>query len=168
MNLENSLAKKKAAILDKWLKVILESYPDATSRFLKQEKDRFANPAGYTISQDIETIYEELFQETNSEKLAACLDNIIRIRSVQDFPPSEAIAFTFFLKKAIREELVGEIADRQIFEELLKFESRIDDMILLSLDIYMKCREKIYQIRVNEANNEKEMALKLLERMSSA
>ena len=167
MALEHSLAKKKAAVLERWLQLILESYPAATSRFLKQEKDRFANPAGYTISQEIEAIYEELLQGMNSDKLTACLDNIIRIRSVQDLPPSEAIAFTFLLKKAIREELASEITERQAFEELLKFESRIDKMVLLALDIYMECQEKVHQIRVNEVKNEKEMALKLLERIST-
>jgi len=167
MNLEHSLVKKKAAVLDKWLNLILESYPAATSRFLKQEKDRFANPTGYTISQEIEPIYEELLHGMNPDKLTACLDNIIKIRSVQDFPPSEAVAFIFLLKKAIREELASEITERQAFKELLEFESKIDTITLLTLDIYMKCKEKIHQIRVNEANSEKEMALKLLERQNS-
>jgi len=146
--------------------LILESYPADASRFLKQEKDRFANPVGYTISQEIEVLYEELLHGMNSDKLAACLDNMIRIRAVQDFPPSQAIAFTFLLKKAIREELASEITERQAFEELLKYESRIDIIVLLALDIYMKCREKVHQIRVNEVKNEKEMAFKLLERIS--
>ncbi len=34
-------------------------------------------------------------------------------------------------------------------EELLKFESRIDGLVLLALDIYMKYREKVHQIIVN-------------------
>ena len=166
MVLEHFLAKKKAAILDRWLQLILESYPADASGFLKQEKDRFANPVGYTISQEIEAIYEELLQGMNSDKLAACLDNMIRIRSVQDFSPSQTIAFTFLLKKVIREELAGDIAERQAFEELLRFESRIDRVVLLALDIYMKCREKVHQIRVNEVKNDKERALRLLERIS--
>ena len=147
--------------------MILESYPTDVSKFLKQEKDRFANPVGYTISQETETLYDELLHGMNADKLTACLDNIIRIRSVQDLYPSQAIAFAFLLKKAIREEVAGEIAERQAFEELLRFESRIDDVVLLALDIYMKCREKVHQIRVNEVNNEKEMALRLLERAST-
>jgi len=167
MDLEKSLVKKKSAILKKWLQLILDSYPDATSKFLKQEKDRFANPAGYTISEEIDAIYEELLQETNSEKLTACLDNIIRIRAVQDFPPSEATAFIFLLKKAIREELANDVTERQDFEELMNFESRIDSAAMLVLDIYVQCREKIHQIRVKEAINEKEMVLRLLEKMDS-
>lgn len=150
--------------MERWFQLILETYPADTSRFLKQEKDRFINPVGYTISQEIEALYDELLQEMNSDKLAACLDNIIRIRAVQDFPPSQTIAFIFLLKKAIREELASEIAENRVLEELLKFESKIDKLVLLALDIYMKCREKVFEIRVNEAKAERERVLKLLDR----
>ena len=164
MVLEHLLPQKRAAILERWFKLILETYPADTSRFLKQEKDRFINPVGYTISQEIEALYDELLQEMNSDKLAACLDNIIRIRAVQDFPPSQTIAFIFLLKKAIREELASEIAENRVLEELLKFESKIDKLVLFALDIYMKCREKVFEIRVNEAKAERERVLKLLDR----
>ena len=164
MVLEHLLPQKRAAILERWFQLILETYPADTSRFLKQQKDRFINPVGYTISQEIEALYDELLQEMNSDKLAACLDNIIRIRAVQDFPPSQTIAFIFLLKKAIREELASEIAENRVLEELLKFESKIDKLVLLALDIYMKCREKVFEIRVNEAKAERERVLKLLDR----
>ena len=164
MVLEHLLPQKRAAILERWFQLILETYPADTSRFLKQQKDRFINPVGYTISQEIEALYDELLQEMNSDKLAACLDNIIRIRAVQDFPPSQTIAFIFLLKKAIREELASEIAENRVLEELSKFESKIDKLVLLALDIYMKCREKVFEIRVNEAKAERERVLKLLDR----
>ncbi len=151
--LEGLLSQKKAAILERWLHLILETYPAESSRFLKQEKDRFLNPVGYTISQEIEAIYEELLQGMDSEKLSHFLDKIVRIRAIQDFSPSQAIAFIPLLKKGIREELKGEVRKNQIFEELLRFESRIDRLALLAFDIYMKCREKIYEIRVNEVKN---------------
>lgn len=166
MVLEHLLPQKRAAILERWFQLILETYPAGTSRFLKQEKDRFTNPVGYTISQEIEALYDGLLQEMNSDKLAVCLDNIIRIRAVQDFPPSQTITFIFLLKKAIREELASEITENRVFEELLKFESRIDKLVLLAFDIYMKCREKVFEIRVNEAKAERERVLKLLERIN--
>lgn len=150
--------------MERWSQLILETYPADTSRFLKQEKDRFINPVGYTISQEIEVVYDELLQRMNSDKLAACLDNIIRIRAVQDFSPSQTVAFIFLLKKAIREELTSEIKENRVFEELLEFEARIDKLVLLAFDIYMKCREKVFEIRLNEAKVERERVLKLLER----
>jgi len=164
MVLEHLLPQRRAAILERWFQLILETYPADTSGFLKQEKDRFINPIGYTISQEIEALYDELLQEMNPDKLAACLDNIIRIRAVQDFSPSQTVAFIFLLKKAIREELASKIAENRVLEELLKFESKIDKLVLLAFDIYMKCREKVFEIRVSEVKAERERVLKLLER----
>ena len=164
MVLEHLLPQRRAAILERWFQLILETYPADTSGFLKQEKDRFINPIGYTISQEIEVLYDELLQEMNPDKLAACLDNIIRIRAVQDFSPSQTVAFIFLLKKAIREELASKIAENRVLEELLKFESKIDKLVLLAFDIYMKCREKVFEIRVSEVKAERERVLKLLER----
>ena len=164
MVLKHLLSQKRAAILERWFQLILETYPADSSRLLKQDKDRFANPVGYTISQEIKTLYEELLQGMNTDRLATCLDNIIRIRSVQDFLPSQAVAFIFLLKRAVREELASENKEKGAVEELLEFESRIDKLVLLALDTYMKCREKVFEIRVNEVKAERERALKLLER----
>lgn len=159
MVLEHLPSQKRAAILGKWFHLIVETYPSGSSGFFNQETDRFANPVGYTISREIEVLYEELVAGMDFGKLSASLNNIIRIRAVQDFSPSQAIAFIFLLKKAVREELEGEIGEN--FEGWLTFESRIDKLALLAFDIYVKCREKIYEIRVNKVKAETEMALKL-------
>jgi len=150
MKLEDILSQKRSAILKRWFDVILETYPADTQGFLKKQKDRFANPVGYTISQEIEALFGELLQGMDSDKISPFLDRIIRIRAVQDFSPPEAMAFIFLLKKVIREELKNEIRENQIFEELLKFESKIDELALLSFDIYAKCREKVYELKVSE------------------
>ena len=142
----------------------LDTYPAESSRFLKQEKDRFANPVRYTTSQEMEALYDELLHGLNPDRLFASLDNIIKIRAVQDFSPSQAIAFAFLLKKAIREELKGEIQENQLFDELLKFESRIDKLALLALDVYTQRRDKVQELRVNEVKAQKEMIFKVLER----
>ena len=167
MALERLLIQKKAAILEKWFHMILDTYPADTVRFFKRDKDRFTNPVGYTISQEIKNLYEELLHDMNTDRLAACLDNIIRIGSVQDFPPSGAIAFIFLLKKAIRQEIAGELRESQTLEELLKFETKIDKLVLFALDTYMRCREKVFEIRINEIKAERQRALELLERTNS-
>ncbi|MFC2067566.1 RsbRD N-terminal domain-containing protein [Chloroflexota bacterium] len=167
MALKYILAQKRVAILKRWLQLIQESYPAYNSEYLKQEQDRFGNPIGHTISKEIEVLYEELLHSMDCEKLTASLDNIIRISSVQDFLPSQAMVFIFLLKTAIREEIMTEMRNDSAFEELLNFDSRIDKVFLLALDIYSKCREKIYEIRVNEVKAERERALTLLERTNT-
>jgi hypothetical protein len=94
------------------------------------------------------------------------LDAILKIRSVQDFSPSKAVGFIFLLKRAIGETLKNEICRESVMSEWLGFQSRIDDLALHAFDIYMGCREKICEIRVNQAKAEKEMALRMMERVT--
>jgi len=166
MIIQDLLKKNKAAILERWLHLILETYPAETSALLKKEKDRFINPVGSTISREIETLFQELLQDMNSDRLSASLSAILKIRSVQDFSPSGAAGFIFLLKRSVQEILRSEIQKESVLEEWLKFHSKIDELALLAFDIYMDCREKICEIKVNKAMADKEMALKMLERIS--
>lgn len=154
MKLHDLLTQKRSKILNRWLDLVLDNYPTDTKRFLKKRKDQFANPVGYTISKEIENLYKELLQGLDPERVSPILDRIIRIRAVQDCSPSQATAFIFLLKKVIREKLETEVQKSGLSDELSIFESRIDDLALLTFDIYMKCREKIYEIRVNEMKNQ--------------
>jgi hypothetical protein len=153
MSLEKLLTERKSAILNRWFDLSLESYPEETARFLKNKKNRFANPVGYILSQEMEPILNGLFKGTDLDKMQPFLDNIIRIRAVQDFSPSQAMAFIFSLKQVIREEMDREIRENRIGQGLLELESRIDTLALLSFDIFMKCREKIYDLKANEVKN---------------
>ncbi|MFC1929303.1 RsbRD N-terminal domain-containing protein [Chloroflexota bacterium] len=158
---------KSTLILGKWSQLIFETYPADIARFPQNEGDRFVNPVGYVISQETRAIYDELLYGMNLERLTGSLNEIIRIRSVQDFSPSQAVGAIFLLKQAVREELAGEIAGNRFCAELLNFESRIDRLALLAFDIYMKCREKVYEIRVNEVTAQREMALRILARTNA-
>jgi hypothetical protein len=162
------LEVKSASILGKWSQLILDTYPADTAKFLQHENDRFINPVGCITSQEIKAIYDELLHGMNLERLTGSLTEIIKIRSVQDFSPSQAVGAIFLLKQVVREELAGEIAGNPISEELLDFESRIDRLALLAFDIYMKCREKVYEIRVNEVTAQREMVLRMLARTNTA
>jgi hypothetical protein len=154
MKLEKLLSEKGPAILDRWLKLILESYPADTQRFLKKQKDPFANPVRHTISKELENIYRELLKGVDRERVSPFLDRIIRIRAVQDFSPSQAIAFVFLLKQVIRGLLDKEIREHSLSDDLLALESQIDDLALVAFDVYMGCREKIYALSANEARNQ--------------
>ena len=160
-SLKNFLSEKRPAVLKKWFEEILETYPADTSTFLREQKNRFANPVGNTIYEGIENLFEGLFQGVGSDSASPFLDNIIRIRAIQDFAPSQAISFVFLLKKVIREELKEEIIDEGIAAEFAELESRIDSLALVAFDIYMKCREKLYDIKANELRN---MTFRLLQK----
>jgi hypothetical protein len=163
--LRDLLSKKRSSIVEKWFAHILDTYPEDTSKFLKKEKDPFANPVRHTILKGIEGVYDELLEEGKSpEALNTFLDNVIRIRSVQDFSPSQALAFVFSLKTVIRDVLGKEIREDHLYDQLLHMESRVDGLALRAFDVYMGCREEIYELRVNEVKRQREQALRLLER----
>ena len=156
MSIDKLLKEKKTKIIKKWRDAIIKSYPEDGQGFLKREKSQFANPVGLTISTEIETLYDEIIKGENTEKISSCLDSIIKIRAVQDFKPSQAVAFVLQLKQIIREELGTDHSD-----EMRILDKRIDEVTLLAFDVYSACRQKISDIRVNEVKNQ---VGKLLER----
>ncbi|OGP89606.1 MAG: hypothetical protein A2157_17010 [Deltaproteobacteria bacterium RBG_16_47_11] len=166
MMLQDLLRKNKTAILEKWFHFILETYPANTATMMRKDKNQFTNPVGSTISREIEVLFKNLCEGSQDETCQASLDSILKIRSVQDFSPSKAVEFIFLLKRAIGETLKDEICKGSVVDDWLKFQSKIDDLALQTFDIYMDCREKICEIRVNQARAEKEMALRMMERMN--
>ncbi len=165
VKLRDALSRKRSSIVEKWFDVILETYPEDTSKFLKKGKDPFANPVRHTILQGVEGVCDELLKEgENPEALNDFLDKVIRIRAVQDFSPSQALAFVFSLKGVIRDVLGEEIRGNRLHDPLLLLETRIDALALRAFDVYMGCREEIYELRVSEVKRMREQALRLLER----
>jgi len=154
MQIKEILSKKRSKIIKRWRDVIFDSYPDNSQRFLRKERDQFANPIGNVIYEEIEKIYDELVNEGDLDKITPGLEDIIRVRAVQDFKPSQAILFVLQLKKVIREEFKGRTLSDELSGELQALENRIDDIALLAFDIYSQCRQKIFDIRVHEVRNQ--------------
>lgn len=156
MSLTHLLSDKRSTIVKKWRDAIIASYPKDSRGFLKREKSQFANPVGNIIGQEIEALYDEVLKGDNADKISSCLETIIRIRAVQDFAPSQAVAFVLQLKQIIREEIeTGHSPEMDVLE------GKVDDALLLAFDVYSKCRRQIYDIRVREVKNQ---VGKLLER----
>jgi hypothetical protein len=168
MQLRDLFQKEKTAILKRWFDLILETYPSDTATLMRKERDPFGNPVGSTIFHAIEVLFQGLCENADGVALSPSLDAIVKIRSVQDFSPSKGVVFVFLLKKAIEESLKGEIERPGVGQEWLGFQARIDELGLQAFDLYVACREKICEIRVNQARTEKEMALRLMERMTTS
>jgi hypothetical protein len=165
MELRNLLVKKRGSILERWFHLIIQSYPPDTAKFLKRKKDRFANPVGHSIVTGTESIFDALVGEAESESIPEFLDKIIKVRAIQDFTPSQAVAFVFLLKTVIRDEL-GEGLDREpLAAELSRLDTRIDQLGLMAFDVYMRSREKLYEIRVKEVKNQSSKLLEYADRM---
>jgi len=152
MSLEKLLMKKRTAIVRQWFDLVVETYPPDTQQFLKSQKDPFANPVGQTTFEGLQALFDEVLKGIDRKTVLPFLDPIIRIRAVQDFSPSRAVAFILDLKNIVR-KLIGEAlrADYS-FRDWLKFEHSVDALALIGFDIYVNCREKIYALK---ADNER-------------
>ena len=159
--LYDTLVRIKPALLKKWLRAVTDTYPVDTSTFLRTRSDQFANPVGATTSQSIETLYDQLAGDMESDKVLAALDDIVRIRAVQDFTPAQAVGFVFLLKGIIRAEFKDRLSDPELTRDLLELESRIDSLALLAFNNYMKCREKLYELKAKEVQ---QVTYRLLQR----
>jgi hypothetical protein len=150
MKLKGRLKEKNSPILARWFDAVMESYPTDNTGLFKKQEDRFANPVGHVFSQGLESILGALIDEKDLAEGLPFLDDIIKVRAVQDFTPSKAVNFIFILKKVVREELRKEFRQDQIEDELLSFESQVDDLALYAFNIYVKCREQLNQLKVDE------------------
>jgi hypothetical protein len=133
----------KEAIAALWLDRVLRTYPAQTARFLAEETDPFRNPVGNTFRQALAILVDELLLGMDHGKVAAALDSILQIRAVQDLTPGHALEFLVQLKGILRAEDPGPVLEM--------LDSRIDEMVLMGFDIYMKYRERICEVKANEA-----------------
>jgi hypothetical protein len=156
--LADHLLRHKAALLEEWWRSLLASYPPDTACFLARQKDPFANPVGQTMAPALARLLDLLIEGAGEDDLKAPLDEIIRIRAVQDFSAGQAVCFLFALKDLIRHKLPAAIDVQE--GPLRDLERRIDRAGLLAFDLYMSCRERIYEIRASELRNRTALLLK--------
>jgi hypothetical protein len=151
MTLKDLLHSRRAAIQKRWLEKTLETYAPDASAFFDKQKDQFANPVGQALRAGTQTMVDCLLDDMDmdAEKICSALEEIVKIRSIQDFTPAQALSFIFSLKQVIREELGGRL-DAARLAELAQFEAKIDQLALFAFDVYTKCRERLYEIRVSE------------------
>ncbi len=158
--LQKLLAEKREAILKRWLDVVLDAYPADTRNFLRSPKNQFTNPVGHTIAQGMVLLYDQfLLADELPPQTHQALDRLVRIRAVQNMTASEALGFIPALKLILREEL-GELLGEDL-QDLRGLEDRIDRLTLLAFDIYSACKERLYQIRVEEIRTRTERLLKM-------
>lgn len=166
--LEQALFSRKGAILEEWRRLVLATYAVETHAFLTSEKDPFCNPVGHVLNQTGDALFEIAMTGMERERAEEDLRDIVRIRAVQDFSPSRALSFVDAMRKAIRHEALPMVVEETGFRHLLCMESRLDEAMLVAVDLYVACKKRIDDIRVKEAKAEKERLLKLIRAMGGA
>lgn len=144
------LSQDRDLLVEKWGDLVLGTYPEETQAVWRKQKNRFANPVGNNIFDSCATLFDLVLAWDDACKIAEALDELVKIRAVQDFKPSQALSFVYLLKKLLRETYVEILKTDGGLEELMAFETRIDNMALIALDLYCKDRQRIFEMRVRE------------------
>lgn len=160
MTFESELAERKDELSKKWAELILRTYPKETQKVWTRQRDRFQNPVGAAILEATRALVELIIEWQDAQRIAEELDRLIRIRSVQDFTPSQAVSFVFLLKKLLRDEYFKPFEAEGRLAELLRFEAKVDNLAMMSFDIYSKSREQIYRLRIDEVKRSQSQLLK--------
>lgn len=150
MALSELLSERSTAIWQAWRDRVLATYPAKSAELFKKGKDPFANPLGHTVATETRRIVDALIAGLDPAELGEPLEKIVKVRAIQDFSPSRAVAFAFELEDVIRDELATELADDRIRAELRDFEARLRTLGLLAIDLYVASRERLYEVRVSE------------------
>ena len=148
--LREHLRERKEAVLKRWLDDTVSVYADKTAKFLLRQKDPFANPVGNTLREGTTSILDVLLGNGKPEEARPHLEDILRVRAIQDLSPSTAVLFLFRLKRVLREELGKTATKPGNATELAELDIAVDSMALVAFDVYMQCREEVFDLRVNE------------------
>jgi RsbRD-like negative regulator of sigma factor len=151
MALRDLLAERRSAICERWLDAVLAEYGPATAARWRRERDRFANPIGHALATGLPRLYALATGDgAIDERAATGLEEIVRIRTVQDFTPSAAAGFPCHLRTAVRDELSAELADGRHAAELAALDARIERLVFVAFDTYVSLREEMFRLRQEE------------------
>lgn len=148
MLLSELLSENKGEILDAWVDQVLATYPADGARVFRQGKDPFANPVGHAVKRSLWEVYELLFEKNEGEKVLPAIKQLVMIRAVQDFTPSQAVAMAYLLKEVVKDTCRKEkVSD---FEGWLAFEEKADILAHTLFDLYMASREQLHRAKFEE------------------
>jgi len=142
-----------------WYDLVVGGYASETERFLREQKNPFANPVGTALREELGPIVDGILSDRDPLDLAPSLDRIVRIRALQDMPPSVAVGIILGLL-----QVFDTVADDATPAERDEFHRRVDAVLLVAFDVFDRCRQQVYDIRVKEIRNR---SLKVMERLNS-
>jgi hypothetical protein len=162
--LRELLAGRRDAVLGRWVERVVATYPEGARRLFLGQKDPFANPVGRAVRDGTAGVFDALLSGGGEEAYRAALGDLVAIRAVQQFRPSGAVGFVFGLKEAVRDELAGELGDPGVAREMPALEAEVDAAALAAVDLYVEARERVAELRIDEAKRRVEWVVDRLGR----
>ncbi len=165
-SLEQFISAKKEAILLTWKTLVLGTYPPETASFIKGENDPFLNPLGRALDDTGELLLKIVVSGAERQEVEQDLGDIVRMRAVQGFSPSQALCFMKEMKEAVWKGVLPAMTEGEFVQDWRALESRLDEAMLVAFDLYVASAKRIDEIRINEAKAEKERLLRLIRAMN--
>jgi hypothetical protein len=147
MTIRSILGERRGAVLERWRELIRAADGRAGTSLPTRGSDPFHDPMGVALHKGTAAILEALLGDGEPEAARPGVDEIVRVRSVQELTPSQALGFVFLLRRALH-EAAGDSGDAAEWRSL---DSRIDAISLQAFEAYVACRERVFDIRVREA-----------------
>ena len=161
---EDLLEERRDTILQRWEEVVLSAYPADSAALFRSQQDPFANPLGHSVREGTRGVFQTILDGMDQEKLRTHLDQIIRIRAVQQLTPTEALSFVFSLRSIVRDVIPEAGADARHRAGLTSFDEKIDEVAMAAFEIYAAMREEVSQLRVNEVKRQVSWVLEKMNR----
>ncbi len=148
MDLAEGFRNHSEKIIDSWVEYTLSTY--ISSNFFKKERDQFANPVGGSVRRSLTALLPLLSRGADVKECRPVIEELMAVRAVQDFSPSQAVAPLNAVKHITREVFGADKERSHLVSGLYDFEFAVDLAVLAAFDCYMEHRERLYQVRINE------------------
>ncbi len=159
----------KESLVRQWVENVFASYPLDTKGFLRTQEDPFLNPVGEMTHTVLDVLYDAVTGEHLIKgKAEAALERFVKLRAVQDFPPSQALGILYAFKSILRTALLEICRKEGLLEDLLEAESRLDTLALLAFDLYVKDRETLAEQRIREIRMQHAQLVRWAQRMDGS
>jgi hypothetical protein len=160
MTLSTLIKANKKHIIHAWRANALDVYPEDARRFFGGGRDRFGNPVGQTLAEEMSDILDAMTTTRNPESWASCLTRTLKIRAVQDMRPADALKFIFHIKTVLGGVLRDSLDNDAIQKSFADFDANVDAMALFAFEIYAKHREKVFEVRISDVKRQVSHLLK--------
>lgn len=137
-----------------WLDALMRTYSKESARFFKDTRDPFANPVGATLEKGIGELFDVVTADTfDSEAAKTALEPIVRVRAIQELPPSEALGFIAEIKSIIEKDCPDNNQERTVADKKRCIAGNADKAMLVAFDLYMACKKQVYNLRARQARD---------------
>ncbi len=143
-SLRAALESRRDALLSEWFAETLKSYPDQTAQFLGRVADRFRNPAGHLLRENLAALFDAVFLSDDWPAATDALRELAQLRAVQGFTPEEAIRFIPAFRPIAGSVLVAEA------DAARDLDVRLARLTGLARRFHEQWRDRIEEVRSNE------------------